>query len=229
MRVLDRSIAATTTSTCPARAISGDQPPARLPGHVRHPGAAVRLLPPRRHLAGARRSRPEPPARRQAPVRRDALRQRQHVRAHLRPGGPDRPGPAVDDRPAQPDRHAGLLIRAVGAAGPVPGRPHPDRPGGDRLPVRHLVAPADLRQRACLPPRRGVDPPPEHRGGRALRPDRKAVARLPLAPIGESGLAQARDAAQRLQFPYEYPHVQDRGGSAIPVYLRNYTIHAPAG
>jgi polyisoprenyl-teichoic acid--peptidoglycan teichoic acid transferase len=56
---------------------------------------------------------------------------------------------------------------------------------------------------------------------------RKAVGRLPLTPIGESGLAQAREAAQRLQFPYEYPHVQDRGGSAIPVYLRNYIIHAP--
>jgi hypothetical protein len=30
-----------------------------------------------------------------------------------------------------------------------------------------------------------------------------------------------------MQFPYEYPRVQDRAGSAIPVYLRNYIIHAP--
>ena len=56
---------------------------------------------------------------------------------------------------------------------------------------------------------------------------KRAVARLPLTPIGESGLTQARHAAQRLQFPYEYPRVQDRGGSAIPVSLRNYIIHAP--
>lgn len=56
---------------------------------------------------------------------------------------------------------------------------------------------------------------------------RKAVARLPLTPIGASALDDARGAADRLQFTYEYPRVQDRGGSAIPVYLRNYIIHAP--
>ncbi len=56
---------------------------------------------------------------------------------------------------------------------------------------------------------------------------RKTVARLPLTPIGASGLDEARGAADRLQFTYEYPRVQDRGGSAIPVYLRNYIIHAP--
>ncbi len=56
---------------------------------------------------------------------------------------------------------------------------------------------------------------------------RKAVARLPLAPVGTAGLVAPRRAAERLQFPYEYPHVQDRAGSAIPVYLRNYIIHAP--
>jgi LCP family protein required for cell wall assembly len=56
---------------------------------------------------------------------------------------------------------------------------------------------------------------------------RKAVARLPLAPIGAPGLVAPRRAAERLQFPYEYPRVQDRGGSPIPVSLRNYIIHAP--
>jgi LCP family protein required for cell wall assembly len=55
----------------------------------------------------------------------------------------------------------------------------------------------------------------------------KAVARLPLAPIGTPGLVAPRRAAERLQFPYEYPRVQDRAGSAIPVDLRNYIIHAP--
>jgi len=56
---------------------------------------------------------------------------------------------------------------------------------------------------------------------------RKAVARLPLTPISESNLGAASRQAYRLQFPYEYPRVQDRGGSGIPVYLRNYIIHAP--
>jgi hypothetical protein len=57
--------------------------------------------------------------------------------------------------------------------------------------------------------------------------NKKAAARLPLAPISAPGLVAPRRAAQRLQFPYEYPRVQDRGGSALPVYLRNYIIHAP--
>jgi polyisoprenyl-teichoic acid--peptidoglycan teichoic acid transferase len=56
---------------------------------------------------------------------------------------------------------------------------------------------------------------------------RTAVARLPLTPIGTSGLSEARTAARRVPFTYEYPRVQDRGGSAIPVYLRDYIIHAP--
>jgi polyisoprenyl-teichoic acid--peptidoglycan teichoic acid transferase len=56
---------------------------------------------------------------------------------------------------------------------------------------------------------------------------RKAVAHLPLVPIDAPGLLAPGRAAERLQFPYEYPRVQDRGGSAIPVSLRNYIIHAP--
>jgi len=56
---------------------------------------------------------------------------------------------------------------------------------------------------------------------------RKAVARLPLTPIGASGLVEARAAGKRVAFTYEYPRVQDRGGSSTPVYLRNYIIHAP--
>jgi LCP family protein required for cell wall assembly len=54
-----------------------------------------------------------------------------------------------------------------------------------------------------------------------------AISRLPLAPIGTTGLDAARGQAKRLQFTYEYPRVQDRGGSTIPVSLRNYIIHAP--
>ncbi len=56
---------------------------------------------------------------------------------------------------------------------------------------------------------------------------KKAVAKLPLTASGTSGVAEARGEAQKLQFTYEYPRVQDRGGSAIPVLLRNYIIHAP--
>jgi LCP family protein required for cell wall assembly len=56
---------------------------------------------------------------------------------------------------------------------------------------------------------------------------RHAVARLPLTPIGAPGLLAPRAAGRRMSFTYEYPRVQDRGGSAIPVYLRDYIIHVP--
>ncbi|MGZ4194705.1 MAG: LCP family protein [Solirubrobacteraceae bacterium] len=70
-------------------------------------------------------------------------------------------------------------------------------------------------------PRRGTAPAAHSAGvGRG-------AARLSLTSIGASGLVAAREAAERLRFQYEYPRVQDRGGSAIPVYLRNYLIHAP--
>jgi polyisoprenyl-teichoic acid--peptidoglycan teichoic acid transferase len=60
----------------------------------------------------------------------------------------------------------------------------------------------------------------------ALR-NRQAVAHLPLLASGATELAQARHAARGMPFPYEYPRVQDRGGSGVPVFLRDYLIHAP--
>lgn len=52
---------------------------------------------------------------------------------------------------------------------------------------------------------------------------------LPLVPVSSDQLAQARASASGVPFPYEYPGVQDRGGSGIPVYLRSYQIQAPNG
>ncbi len=59
--------------------------------------------------------------------------------------------------------------------------------------------------------------------------DRKAVARLPLVPTGSSELAQAQTAAAGMPFRYEYPRVQDRGGSVVSPLLRDYLIHGPGG
>jgi hypothetical protein len=56
---------------------------------------------------------------------------------------------------------------------------------------------------------------------------KEAGARLPLTPVGDASVAEARGAARRLPFTYEYPRVEERGGSADPIYLRNYLIHAP--
>ncbi len=56
---------------------------------------------------------------------------------------------------------------------------------------------------------------------------KKAAARLPLTRVGAASVADARSAAKRLPFTYEYPRVEDRSGSAEPIYLRNYLIHAP--
>ena len=55
------------------------------------------------------------------------------------------------------------------------------------------------------------------------------AARLPLAPVSSSQLAQARGMASHLAFPLEYPRVQDRGGVAVPPALRSYLIHASDG
>ncbi|HEY6398157.1 MAG TPA: LCP family protein [Solirubrobacteraceae bacterium] len=59
--------------------------------------------------------------------------------------------------------------------------------------------------------------------------DRKFVARLPLVPTGDSELAQAQSAAGGVPFQYEYPRVQDRGGSFVPVFMHNYQIRSPGG
>ena len=58
---------------------------------------------------------------------------------------------------------------------------------------------------------------------------RKVQESLPLAPSTAAGLRQAQASARGLPFPLEYPRVQDANGSAIPVSLRDYLIHAPDG
>jgi polyisoprenyl-teichoic acid--peptidoglycan teichoic acid transferase len=58
---------------------------------------------------------------------------------------------------------------------------------------------------------------------------KNVAAKLPLVPSVSSGVAQARAVATDLPFPLEFPRVQDAGGSAAPVYVRNYLIHAPDG
>jgi LCP family protein required for cell wall assembly len=55
----------------------------------------------------------------------------------------------------------------------------------------------------------------------------KAVARLPLVSVPSSELAQAHHIAVRVPFSFEFPRVQDKGGSANPVYLRSYLINVP--
>ena len=70
----------------------------------------------------------------------------------------------------------------------------------------------------------GVSPLSRQRTAAVARAvhDRKAAARLPLVPTGSSVLSQARTAASGMPFPYEYPRVQDRGGSPSP-YPRGTT------
>jgi LCP family protein required for cell wall assembly len=57
----------------------------------------------------------------------------------------------------------------------------------------------------------------------------KVQAKLPLVASLATGLAQAQTSARGLAFPLEYPRVQDAGGSAVPVSLRDYVIHGPNG
>jgi LCP family protein required for cell wall assembly len=57
----------------------------------------------------------------------------------------------------------------------------------------------------------------------------KVAARLPLVGIASTELGQAVAMAGNLAFPLEYPRFRDRLGSADPVMLRNYLIHAPDG
>jgi LCP family protein required for cell wall assembly len=58
---------------------------------------------------------------------------------------------------------------------------------------------------------------------------RKAIARLrlPLVSVSSDQLGRAHHLARRVPFPFEYPRVQDKGGSATPAYLLSYVIHAP--
>jgi LCP family protein required for cell wall assembly len=58
---------------------------------------------------------------------------------------------------------------------------------------------------------------------------RQPPASLPLVPTSSAAVALARSHGDRLSFPLEFPRVQDRGGSVIPVSLRNYLIYPPGG
>jgi LCP family protein required for cell wall assembly len=77
----------------------------------------------------------------------------------------------------------------------------------------------------------GADKVPKHSTAAAALAvhHRSVAAKLPLVAISTPGLAQARARASHLPFPLEYPRVQDSGGSALPVRLRNYLIRAPDG
>ncbi|MDQ6818182.1 MAG: LCP family protein [Actinomycetota bacterium] len=57
----------------------------------------------------------------------------------------------------------------------------------------------------------------------------KVTAHLPLVQTNAVELSQAITDARGMPFAYEYPRVQDRGGSGIPVFSRNYLIHAAGG
>ncbi len=95
------------------------------PGYQRLCGSealAVRLLPPQRHLAGARRARPGfllDVKRQYGPT---LLEQRPQVRADLRPDRPDRRRAAQPDWDPQPARPADLRRRSARPPGSVPGR-----------------------------------------------------------------------------------------------------------
>jgi LCP family protein required for cell wall assembly len=63
---------------------------------------------------------------------------------------------------------------------------------------------------------------------------RRGAAQLPLVSVSSTELKQARHIAARVPFPFEFPRVQDKGGSTAqvspsssPVYLRSYLVHVP--
>jgi polyisoprenyl-teichoic acid--peptidoglycan teichoic acid transferase len=56
----------------------------------------------------------------------------------------------------------------------------------------------------------------------------KAITRsLPLVAVGRSQLGRAHAVARHVPFPFEYPRVQDKGGSSTPPYLLSYLIRDP--
>jgi LCP family protein required for cell wall assembly len=77
----------------------------------------------------------------------------------------------------------------------------------------------------------GADTLPKQNTAAAARAvhHRSVAAKLPLVAISTVGLAQAQASGRGLPFGLEYPRVQDAGGSALPVTLRSYLIHAPNG
>jgi polyisoprenyl-teichoic acid--peptidoglycan teichoic acid transferase len=56
---------------------------------------------------------------------------------------------------------------------------------------------------------------------------KKAITRLPLVSVPSQQLGRAHHLARRVPFPFQYPHVRDKGGSDVPPYLLSYVIHAP--
>jgi LCP family protein required for cell wall assembly len=58
---------------------------------------------------------------------------------------------------------------------------------------------------------------------------RKAISRLPLVSVPSQQLGRAHRVARPVPFPFQYPRVQDKGGSGVPPYLLSYVIHAPGG
>ncbi len=78
----------------------------------------------------------------------------------------------------------------------------------------------------------GASPPPKQSTSRIARVVHKPTAppAVPVSPVPGSELAQARGAARNTAVPaYEYPRVQDRGGTGTPVNYRGYLIHAADG
>ena len=57
----------------------------------------------------------------------------------------------------------------------------------------------------------------------------RTIRRLPLVPVAASTLHKARRTATHVPFPLEFPRVQAKGGSGIPVDLRSYLMTAPGG
>ena len=53
------------------------------------------------------------------------------------------------------------------------------------------------------------------------------ITSLPLVPVPPTELAQAHQLAARVPFRLQYPRVEDKGGSGIPVYQRSYLIKVP--
>jgi LCP family protein required for cell wall assembly len=77
----------------------------------------------------------------------------------------------------------------------------------------------------------GANKPPKSRTAAVARSLHAAqtLKRLPLATVPSSEVAQARATAVHVPFPFEYPRVQDKGGSGVPVDLRSYILPAPGG
>jgi LCP family protein required for cell wall assembly len=77
----------------------------------------------------------------------------------------------------------------------------------------------------------GSSPPPKQRTAAVANAvhHRRPPSSLPLVPTLSAAVALARSHGARLSFPLEFPRVQNRAGSVIPVSVRNYLIHSSSG